>query len=86
MPDETQDPKPHVHVGEVPEKGMSLSIWFFCGILMLAYGVVLVVQGLLELHHPPPTVLANLQPTLWWGVVLSLFGGFYTVRFRPGKG
>jgi hypothetical protein len=62
-----------------------ISIWFFCGILMLAYGLVLIVQGILELHHPPQTVLANLQPTLWWGVLLTLFGGFYTIRFFPKK-
>ncbi len=36
-----------------------LSIWFFCGILMLAYGVVLVITGITELHNPPPTVLAE---------------------------
>ncbi len=60
-----------------------LSIWFFCGILMLAYGIVLVVTGIREIHHPPPTVLAELQPTLWWGVLMTIFGGFYTVRFRP---
>jgi hypothetical protein len=54
---------------------------------MLAYGLVLVAQGVYEhFGHQPNTVLANLQPTLWWGVALTLFGGFYTVRFRPGKG
>jgi hypothetical protein len=31
-------------------------------------------------------VLANLHPTLWWGVLLTLFGSFYTINFRPGKG
>ena len=30
-----------------------LSIWFFCGILMLVYGVVLVITGIVELHDPP---------------------------------
>ena len=60
-----------------------LSIWFFCGILMLAYGLILVVTGITEIHNPPPTVLAELQPTLWWGVLMTLFGGFYTIRFRP---
>ncbi|NYF79952.1 hypothetical protein [Granulicella arctica] len=71
---------------EVPSNHKEISIWFFCGILMLGYGLVLIITGLLELHNPPPTVLANLHPTLWWGVLLSVFGGFYTVRFRPGKG
>ncbi|MBB5338035.1 hypothetical protein HDF13_000368 [Edaphobacter lichenicola] len=61
-----------------------ISIWFFCGILMLADGLVLLGQGLFEwFGHEPETVLANLQPTLWWGVLLTLFGAFYTVRFRP---
>ncbi|WP_433965736.1 hypothetical protein [Tunturiibacter gelidiferens] len=61
-----------------------LSIWFFCGILMLADGMVLLGQGIFErFGHAPATVLANLQPTLWWGVLLTLFGAFYTVRFRP---
>jgi hypothetical protein len=68
-----------------------LSIWFFCGILMLAYGLVLVVTGILEFHDPPPNevLLPWLQPlhsTLWWGVLLTVLGGFYSVRFRPGKG
>ncbi len=71
--DETRDEQP------------GISIWFFCGILMLAYGVVLLVQGTVDLHHPPPTVLVRLHPTLWWGVLLTLFGGFYSVRFRPGR-
>jgi hypothetical protein len=70
------------------EKGQTgrakLSIWFFCGILMLADGLVLLGQGIFEhFGHEPATVLANLQPTFWWGVLLTLFGGFYTVRFRP---
>ena len=60
-----------------------LSIWFFCGILMLAYGVVLIITGLMEFHHPPPTVLANLHPTLWWGLLMALFGTVYTIRYRP---
>lgn len=86
--DESQDPKPHPHVVSEPHPSaarQTLSIWFFCGILMLAYGVVLIVTGALEFNHAPPTVLASLHPTLWWGVFLSLFGLFYTLRFRPGK-
>jgi uncharacterized membrane protein HdeD (DUF308 family) len=62
-----------------------LSIWFFCGILMLAYGVVLVITGIMEFHHPPPTVLSTLHPTLWWGLLMVVFGGFYTIRFWPKR-
>jgi hypothetical protein len=65
-------------------KKTELSIWFFCGILMLIYGVVLILTGISEFHHPPPTVLATLHPTLWWGLLMAVFGGFYTGRFWPG--
>ena len=65
-----------------------LSIWFFCGILMLAYGVVLVVTGILEYHNPPPNEvllpwLQSMHPTLWWGVIMTLFGGIYTGKYWP---
>ncbi len=93
--DESHDPKPHVIIASdhVPAKarGESLSIWFFCGMLTLGYGIVLVAQALLEHfrllgQHPPATILANLHPTFWWGLCLFVFGAFYTIRFRPGKG
>ncbi len=99
--DESMDPKPHPHVEslskpphDVPadaHPSESLSIWFFCGILTLGYGIVLSIQGILEWfnlfgQHQPGTVLAELHPTFWWGVLLLLFGLCYTVKFRPGKG
>jgi hypothetical protein len=62
-----------------------LSIWFFCGILVLTYGVILVITGIMEFQHPPPTVLATLHPTLWWGLLMAFFGGFYTFRFWPKR-
>jgi hypothetical protein len=51
---------------------------------------VLVGQALLEHfrllgQQPPHTILANLHPTFWWGVLMTLFGAFYTLNFRPGK-
>jgi hypothetical protein len=91
--DETQDPKPHVHFNEASPlpRRETLSIWFFCGILTLGYGIVLIAQALLEHfriwgQHPANTVLARLHPTFWWGFGLFLFGAFYTFRFRPRKG
>lgn len=67
-----------------------LSIWFFCGILVLVYGLVLVFTGISEFHHPPPNEillpwLQPLHPTLWWGLMMTVAGGFYSIRFRPGR-
>jgi hypothetical protein len=69
-------------------RGESLSIWFFMGSLMLLYGMVLLPYGawVWLTHHEAPTVLNHLHPTFWWGLLLALFGAFYTFRFRPKAG
>ena len=43
------------------EKGL-ISIWFFIGVLLTAYGVLITASGIYQLFSPPehPVVLANL--------------------------
>jgi hypothetical protein len=69
-------------------RGEMLSIWFFVGIMTLAYGLVLFPYGAWEWFtgHEANTVLNNLHPTFWWGMLLTLFGAFYTLRYRPRSG
>lgn len=64
-----------------------LSIWFFIGMLLTAYGVLITATGLYELVSPPanPPVLANLHASLWWGIVLLIIGLVYFIRFFPRK-
>jgi hypothetical protein len=71
-------------------RGEMLSIWFFVGIMTLAYGLVLLPYGAWEWfgnHLAPNEVLLpfllKLHPTFWWGLLLTVFGGFYTFKFRP---
>lgn len=65
----------------------SLSIWFFIGVLLTAYGILITGTGLYELASPPenPVVLANLHAPIWWGAVLLIVGLFYFIRFFPRK-
>ena len=63
-----------------------VSIWFFIGVLLLAYGVLILAAGLYGLSHPPAVVLADLHAGIWWGVLLIIMGAFYTFRFLPGRG
>ena len=66
-----------------------LSIWFFIGLLLLAYGVLIFGSGLYEYFNPPAvqTVkLAELHAGIWWGSVLLVLGIFYSVKFRPRRG
>jgi hypothetical protein len=78
-----------------PSTEQTLSIWFFVGVLMLSCGVLILGQGIYEFTKPPvvavvgelpANVLAKYHGAFWWGLAMTLFGGFYTVAFRPGKG
>jgi hypothetical protein len=64
-----------------------LSIWFFIGVLLTIYGVLILGTGLYELSSPPanPPVLANLHASIWWGAVLLIIGLVYFIRFFPKK-
>ena len=64
-----------------------LSIWFFIGLLLLAYGILILGAGIYDFMSPPqhPLILAELHAGIWWGVLLIAMGLLYTVKFRPGR-
>jgi hypothetical protein len=63
-----------------------ISIWFFIGLLLLAYGVLITGSGIVNWSAPTDVVRADLHAPVWWGAVLAALGTFYTLRFSPGKG
>jgi len=68
------------------EKHHIIPVWFFVGVLLLIYGVMILVSGLAEWNSPPQGVeLAELHAPVWWGALLTLLGGIYVLMFRPGK-
>lgn len=67
------------------EKHHIIPVWFFVGITLLVYGVLIVASGLIGWSNPPNTVLAELRAPVWWGALLIILGGVYCVMFRPGK-
>jgi FtsH-binding integral membrane protein len=62
-----------------------IPVWFFVGIQLLIFGVLIVISGVAEFSHPPGTVLANLHAPIWWGAVLIAIGGTYVWKFYPRK-
>lgn len=64
-----------------------ISIWWFSGLLLFCYGVVICATGVYELAHPltHPPVLHRLHAPIWWGGLLIAVGLWYLVRFRPRK-
>ena len=65
----------------------TMSIWFFAGVMLLAYGIVILAAGLWELGHPLRSSARadQLHAPIWWGALLAISGGFYTVRFWPRR-
>jgi hypothetical protein len=64
-----------------------ISIWFFIGVLLTLYGVLITATGLYEVASPPanPPVLYDLHASIWWGIVLLLIGLIYFIRFFPKR-
>jgi len=69
------------------EKRHFISIWFFIGVLLAVYGVLIFGAGIWELFDPTPSqvVMRHLHAGIWWGLLLVAIGAFYCVKFRPGK-
>ena len=63
------------------------SIWYFIGLLILIYGILVAGAGIADWISPPanPPQLANLHMGVWWGVLMIVLGGIYTLIFRPGR-
>jgi hypothetical protein len=65
-------------------KGEPLAIWFFVGLILLIYGLLVLVA-----HFFGPvrqTVLAETQPGLWWGAIIVVAGGVFLAIGLKGRG
>jgi hypothetical protein len=60
-----------------------LSIWFFVGVLLDAYGILILGSGIINYGNLPNVVRADLHADIWWGALLLAIGLFYSIQFRP---
>jgi hypothetical protein len=64
-------------------------IWFFIGGLLLIYGIIIVGTGLYLWANPPPldqqVEMFDKHADVWWGLLLTVIGAFYSVRFWPWR-
>lgn len=69
---------------KMSEKHHIIPVWFFVGILLLIYGVLIFVSGLARWSHPPAGVeLSNLHAPVWWGALLIVLGLIYCGKYYP---
>jgi hypothetical protein len=71
----------------MPEHRM-LSIWFFVGLMLTVFGVIVTATGVYFVFRPQnATVLAELNPSLWWGMIMLAAGVVFLVSsLRAEKG
>jgi len=63
-----------------------ISIWFFIGVLVLLYGVIILGWGLVSGGQSAtgrPIALSYLRTDLWMGGFMTVAGAFYTWKFAP---
>jgi FtsH-binding integral membrane protein len=68
-----------------PRDHHMIPVWFFVGVILLIYGVIILATGIYEFSSPPPTVLARTHPAVWWGALLTVIGGIYVYLYMPKK-
>lgn len=65
-----------------------ISIWFFIGLILLIYGIIILAAGIYELFDPSfnaGVVLHQYHSSIWWGALLIIIGIIYLTKFKPGK-
>ena len=62
-----------------------ISVWFFIGLILTVYGVLILGTGFYEFESPPPVVLAELHTPVWWGGLLLILGVVYVYLFNPRR-
>jgi hypothetical protein len=67
------------------DKQRIIPVWFFVGLLVLTYGILILASGISEWNNPPNVVLADLRASVWWGGFLTAVGVVYVIAFRPGR-
>ena len=60
------------------------SIWYLVGLMLLAMGAIITISGAYHLANPPETktVLAELHPDFWWGLVMLAVGAVFFIGGR----
>ena len=79
-----ESPESAADPGDSKPRGRHMiPVWFFVGVILLIYGIIILATGIYEFSSPPPTVLASTHPAVWWGALLTVIGGIYVYLFLP---
>ena len=59
-------------------------IWYFVGLILLVIGAIVILSGIYQIIDPPAvkTVLAETNPSIWWGAIMIVIGGVFFWKTR----
>jgi uncharacterized membrane protein len=64
-----------------------IPIWFFIGVVLLIYGVLILASGIYGVFYPPPVehrvALWELHADIWWSILLIIVGLVYSIKYKP---
>jgi hypothetical protein len=69
------------------EKKKPIAIWYFIGLLLTVYGVLVLGVSLYDVIAgiQRQTVLAEVHIGIWWGILLLVVGLTYVYFFSPSR-
>lgn len=69
------------------EKKEPISIWYFVGLMLTIYGVLILGAGVYDVVAgiERDTVLAELHAGVWWGGLLLVLGLAWVYSSSPGR-
>ena len=68
------------------KKDGMISIWFWVGLMLLVYGLIITAAGVYYIFVPDlETATGHLNPSLWWGIVMVLVGLLFGAAGKFGK-
>lgn len=62
-----------------------IPVWFFAGILITLYGLLIFIIGIYWYVHPINIVAGYLHVGIWWGILMTIFGLFLIIKNIPKK-
>ena len=63
-----------------------IPVWFFVGILLLIYGLVIFISGIYWYINTADIIAGHLHAGIWWGSLMIILGIYFVIKYLPNKG
>lgn len=68
------------------KKRKMITVWQWVGLTLFVYGLIITGVGIGNLFYSlPSSVLGNLNPPLWWGLIMTVGGIIFLFFTKRGK-